>query len=312
MSALLGLVLLAGLGTADMAAAEEPAPAPERRVVGNWIVEREAEDDGGRLVRLLGGGPDHGVALLASWWRGNDGPHFRLSGQRWGESCEPREWREHGGRPMDEDEMRLRLAEMLSACGAPAVEARRMLDGFESAWAVAGRWGAQASAATRGEIAEIADHGRERFEVILWAGEGAETQPGFVRISDHPCGVVAMVTTDVVPSFDGDEDAPLASDQVAELDEAGVAKLRWSVPVDSTPVAISGRELLVDAGGMQIWIDPAGNMRRADARAAYPPAQETACPAGGPMAGSDYAQCPAFTDLESGARRMVQYEAPCT
>jgi len=214
MSALIGLALLAGLGAVDMAGAQDPAPAPERRVVGNWIVEREAEDDGGRLVRLLGGGPDHGVALLVNWRRGNGGPYFRLSGQRWGDACEPREWRQDGGRPIDGDEMRLRVAEMLSACGAPAVEARRMLDGFENAWAVAGRWSAQAIAATRGEIADIVDHGRERFEVTLWGAEGAESQPGFVRATDHPCGVVARVLVETMPPYDETATAPSAAQRV--------------------------------------------------------------------------------------------------
>lgn len=153
----------------------------------------------------------------------------------------------------------------------------------------------------------------EQFEISLWAGdESAEAHPGVVATHAHPCGSIAVVRLSRMPRHKGDPRAALDSELIAEAGRDGRPRRRWSVPVDYQPIAVRGREILIDHGGRRLWIGTDRRIRRAPPGGSYPPPVAFQCPARGAHASSDYAICAAFTDLGTGRRRSLHYEAPCT
>lgn len=162
-------------------------------------------------------------------------------------------------------------------------------------------------------LAVLPSAGPEQFEVSLWAGEdGVERRPGVAEVHAHPCGSIAVVRLSRMPRHKGNARAALDSELIVETGPGDRPRRRWSVPVDYQPLAVRGREVLIDHGGQRLWIGTDRRIRKAAPGGAYPPPLAFQCPAGGAHARSDYAICAAFIDLENGRRRSLQYEAPCT
>jgi hypothetical protein len=159
----------------------------------------------------------------------------------------------------------------------------------------------------------LAAAGRTTFEVTLWTGDRPiERSRDVLATESHPCGSVAVVRLTRMPRHRGNARAALDTELIVEAGPDGRPRERWSVPVDYQPLAVRGREILIDHAGEQLWIGTNRRIRRAEPGATYPSLVPVQCPTRGAHAGSDYALCAELTDLDSGRRRSIQYEAPCT
>jgi hypothetical protein len=115
-----------------------------------------------------------------------------------------------------------------------------------------------------------------------------------------------------MPRHKGNARAALDTELIVEAGADGRPLERWSVPVDYEPLAVRGREILVDHAGQRLWIATDRRIRRAAPGATYPPLIPFQCPAHGVHSPSDYSLCASLTDLNSGRVRSIHYEAPCT
>jgi hypothetical protein len=147
------------------------------------------------------------------------------------------------------------------------------------------------------------------FEVALWFDGEAPRGPGIIETRAHPCGAVAIVRIATMPPHRAGAITGLGSELIAESGGEGA---RWSVPVDYRPLAIDGREILLETAGQRLWIATDGAIRREPRRRRYPPIATASCPAGGVHADSDYAICGRLADLGTRRSRLIQYEGPCT
>jgi hypothetical protein len=159
----------------------------------------------------------------------------------------------------------------------------------------------------------LSSAGPATFEVALWTGDDRiESRWNVVATHSHPCGTIAIVRLDRMPRHKGSARAALDTELIVEAGSDGPPRERWSVPVDYEPIAIRGREILIDHAGQRLWIGTNRRIRRAAPGGTYPPPVPLQCPAHGAHSASDYALCANLMDLESGRRRSIQYEAPCT
>lgn len=174
---LLSLAIRAGLllawpagGGALHAQPFPPAPPDERKRVAGWQIEHVAEEDGGRLVRMVRRSGGLRLSYHVAFWRGNGGPLSSLSIERRGASCAGGSWR----RDQDGDvwrpeadaapaarNVRARLAEAIAECGLPPGPASAALAGFDLAFGTAFDWAETARLATLAEAEAIANYGRE-------------------------------------------------------------------------------------------------------------------------------------------------------
>jgi hypothetical protein len=154
--------------------------------------------------------------------------------------------------------------------------------------------------------------GPATFEIALWADNpAARRAPHVVRLDPHPCGTIAIVRLAAMPPY-REHARGLGTELIAEAGTDPRRAMRWSVPVDYQPLAISGREILIDHYDRHLWIGDNSGIRRETGRRTYPPIVPMSCPTGGAHAGSEYALCAGLTDLRSGRQRNIQYEAICT
>lgn len=151
------------------------------------------------------------------------------------------------------------------------------------------------------------------YQVALWAdGDDVARRPGVIRVDAHPCGAIAIVRLSAMPPWREGGRNGLGTELIAEAGTRPAAAMRWSVPVDYQPVAIRGREILIDHGGQRLWIGASGTIRRDARRRRYPPLRAMICPTGGVHRASEYARCAGLTDLGTGRMRTIQYEGICT
>jgi hypothetical protein len=170
-----------------------------------------------------------------------------------------------------------------------------------------------AAAGLMGAAFLLASAAGPTFEVALWAnGRSARARPGIVALKAHPCGEIAIVRLDRMPRLDPGGDAPLDPELIVEIGEGGKPAARWSAPVDYRPLAVRGREILIEHGGQRLWIATGGRIKREKAGADYPKLVPMSCPPQGVHRDSEYAVCAALADAKSGRRRLIEYEAPCT
>ena len=62
----------------------------------------------------------------------------------------------------------------------------------------------------------------EAFEFPFWPGESVRRDPRLLRITDHPCGRVAIARVAILPGFE--ERGALISEQVLEIGASGTAR----------------------------------------------------------------------------------------
>jgi hypothetical protein len=165
------LLFATSVETAAIAQPFPPEPADVRRAVGDWLVEHQAESDGGRIVRLTRAHSDHILEYYVSFWRGNAGPYSHASVERVGEGCGSETWqrdpaggdlwRPESDVPAKAKIVRARLAEALAECGAGEDEVAAALAGFEPAFELASAWEEVGRLATLAEMKAIENYGRE-------------------------------------------------------------------------------------------------------------------------------------------------------
>lgn len=156
------LLATALAGGAMVSAQPADERVDRRRAVGDWLVESVAESDGGLVVRMIREGEGYRLEYGEAFWRGNSGPVRRFAGER-GNCGGVAE----GGADVDAEltaaEVRRRLAEQLSGCGADAREVAAALQGMERAFEIASTWAAEAAAMTAAEAAAIAAYGDDNM-----------------------------------------------------------------------------------------------------------------------------------------------------
>ena len=142
----------------------------------------------------------------------------------------------------------------------------------------------------------------------FWPGDGATAAPGFKRMSEHPCGEVAEAEVAKLPP---PEHTALRPDLVVELDRRDKVIRRWPTPVDFTPWALSGDELLVVLRAEGYWVRPDGSFRTAST---IPPPNDTQadCDLQHVFGKSAYNGCGVFTDLANGRKRKLGYQGVCS
>jgi hypothetical protein len=100
----------------------------------------------------------------------------------------------------------------------------------------------------------------------------------------------------------------LEPDAVYEVDARGTVQAEWQIPANSQPQGIAGDRLLVD----DYWISRDGSIARARSSTVPKPEHLPGCLIPAKLRGSEYGLCMAFVDLESGSKRRLTYDAPCT
>jgi hypothetical protein len=153
----------------------------------------------------------------------------------------------------------------------------------------------------------------ELFDVALWDNGGHAAAAGeTIARNSHPCGAIAILRVSAMPSYSGNAQAGYDTDLIVEAGLDDEERMRWSVPVDSHPLALQGDEILVDHAGQLLWIGASGSIRRGSPGQAYSPLAPMQCPARGAHSGSDYARCAAVLDAETERQRLIEFEGPCT
>ena len=146
-------------------------------------------------------------------------------------------------------------------------------------------------------------------EFGFWPNEGAREAPGFKSMSEGPCGEVAYAEVAKLPLPKG---GALASELIVELNRRGKVIRRWPGPVDYTPSALKGDELLVTAGERGFWIRPDGTFRKASPLPSSERGEDFACDLKQVFGNSAYAGCAIFKDVVTRKKRRLGYQGVCT
>ena len=147
------------------------------------------------------------------------------------------------------------------------------------------------------------------YELLFWPGVNMRQDVRVVRISEHPCGTVAVARVRTMPSLKRGQ--PLEPERVVELATGGKVLRRWGTPVDSTPVGISGNRLLVRSGQIKLWIGLDGRITTANAQLVLPIPEQAVCGTSREFGDSGYVECWRFRDLETGKHRLLSFEGVC-
>jgi len=162
-----GVLWLAGMACAQPF---PPEPPDQKRAVAGWLVEHEAESDGGRIVRLTRAHGDYLIEYHVAFWRGNSGPYSGTSignpqgscgGDTWQRDDDGDVWRAETDVPGQARAVRARLVESLTQCGASRAEIGAALAGFDRAFAVAADYAEVGRLATLAEIEAIVNYARD-------------------------------------------------------------------------------------------------------------------------------------------------------
>ena len=148
------------------------------------------------------------------------------------------------------------------------------------------------------------------YELLFWPGRNAKRDKRVVRIEDHPCGTVAVARVTTMPSLKKGQ--ALEPERVVEFTNGAKVLRRWAIPVDSTPIGISGDCLLLRFGEDRLWIAADGTIANAESQ--LPPAspEPAECGTLHEFGDSAYVQCLRFRDLETGKYRFLSFEDVCT
>jgi len=124
-----------------------------------------------------------------------------------------------------------------------------------------------------------------------------------------PCGAVILAQSPRIPPSDD----RLMSETVFEVDATGRILHKWPVPLNASPLRLRGDvlEILVPVGftSLVLAVQPGGQYVVVPAERTSN-AQVVDCPAKELFPSSDYVRCLQLVD--SGRRRQVAYQAPCT
>jgi hypothetical protein len=148
------------------------------------------------------------------------------------------------------------------------------------------------------------------YELLFWPGRNAKHDKRVVRIEDHPCGTVAVARVSTMPSFKKGQ--ALEPERVVEFAKGAKVLRRWAIPVDSTPIGISGDRLMVRFGEHRLWITADGAIASAESQLVPASPEPAKCETLHEFGESAYVQCLRFRDLETGKYRFLSFEGVCT
>jgi len=155
--------------------------------------------------------------------------------------------------------------------------------------------------------------------------------PDLSRIEDHdaPCGpdIIVFSRSLGAPSLPGS--GLLRGERVLEIDSEGRVVRKWIVPTSQWGVAaVRGSNIMVRSWAESlcrlgtgeervhhdVWLDikTDGSFRIVDPDPKMPEPVRAQCRLPEGFAGSAYAGCWHFKDLESGATRILVFDVPCT
>jgi hypothetical protein len=148
------------------------------------------------------------------------------------------------------------------------------------------------------------------YEFRFWTSSTTKADPRVVDVVSHPCGEVAEARVNALPRYS--KNGSLIPERVFELGAEGKILRLWSMPVDSVPYALDGDSLLFAAGSQIYRVDTVGKV----AEIVNPPTRvdptPVKCKIPQTLLPSAYATCEQFTDLATGAKRVLSYEAVCS
>jgi len=165
-----------------------------------------------------------------------------------------------------------------------------------------------------------AEHG---YPLLMWKGK---KPPSWYPVLEgpHPCGSTFIGFLKKLAS----EHDPLEGELVVEIDGNGKVKNRWEIPTDTEIVAIRGSEIYTpdsatsmcvpptdpDYRSYEVWlgIQPNGRFRVAAPQADVPRVELEDCIDTKEFKASAYVRCWRYTDLETGERRHLMYQVPCS
>lgn len=150
------------------------------------------------------------------------------------------------------------------------------------------------------------------FEFRFWPAPGAEKDPRFIRFDDGPCGQVATARVRTMPRYS--KTALLAPERVLELNRRGEVIRQWDIPVDATPYALHGNDLLFAFSELSYRVSTSHVISELKGQAATqsPAPEPVQCVTPKEFEPSDYAGCWLFKDQRSGTKRLLAFEGVCT
>jgi hypothetical protein len=148
------------------------------------------------------------------------------------------------------------------------------------------------------------------FEFRFWPSPGAENDLRFVRMDDGPCGQVATARVSSMPRHSKTE--LFAPERVLELDARGAVIRQWVIPVDSTPHALAGNDLLFEFGESIYKVSTSRAISKLDGSPSVPEPSAVQCATPKEFGPSGYVGCWQFQDLRSCSRRLLAFEGVCT
>jgi hypothetical protein len=150
------------------------------------------------------------------------------------------------------------------------------------------------------------------YELRFWMGEGAAQADGFVRSTGHPCGEVAIARVTKMPAYSRNQ--PLQPERVLELSASGEVLQQWTIPVDSYPLAIQERFILIEANGEQLWIEPNGTIGGEDPGDlnSLPRPEAVTTRQLTEFGESAYAKAWKYVDLQTNHGRILAFEGVCS
>lgn len=148
------------------------------------------------------------------------------------------------------------------------------------------------------------------YELRFWPGRGVEKDARYVSTSDHPCGKVVVARVRALPPVGGG--SALVPERVVEVDSSGRVLRRWPMPVDASPIALSGTNLLVESEALKFWVTPQGAITPYKNARTLPEPELASCSPTREFGDSAYVQCRRYRDVSSGKNRILSFEGPCS
>lgn len=150
------------------------------------------------------------------------------------------------------------------------------------------------------------------FEFRFWPAPGAEKDPRFIRFDDGPCGQVATARVRTMPRYSKTE--IFAPERVLELNGRGEVIRQWVIPVDATPYALDGNELLFVFSELSYRVSTSRVISEHKGQPAKqsPAPEPVQCAKPKEFEPSDYVGCWQIKDQRSGNKRLLAFEGVCT
>ena len=132
----------------------------------------------------------------------------------------------------------------------------------------------------------------------------------FVSESEHPCGTVVTARVQAMPRYSKLE--PFQPERVFEIDLVGKVLRMWRIPVDATPIGISGSKLRFSYNNATYSVSLTGRLSKLDGGINDAVASQAECGTFSAFGDSVYGSCWQFTDDSSRRSRILAFEGTCS